>query len=437
MNEMNKAVKILFDKSGMVLNVPVNTTVLEGQIVKPCADVETSVLAALDNPIGTAPLAQLIMDKKPQTVAITISDITRPVPNRQFLPAIMQVLNQNGIADSQIVIIVGTGMHRASTRQEHEILVGTDIVNRIEVIDHQADNAKTMLKISKTPPVSVCKRFAEADFRIVTGFIEAHFMAGFSGGRKGVCPALVDLETIQDFHGYHTLANPYASTGNLTNNPCHKISLKVAKKVGVDFLFNVIISRDKQIASIYCGNLELAHRKGCRQVKEWMTASFDHQFDLVITNGGGYPLDYTFYQTVKGMCTALPALSEHTTLLVVSSCHDQIGSETYTELMLRYDNDWENFLLDIGRGDAETKLDQWQYQMQAKVLDLIGKDKLCLVTDGIPQDIQKHLSVTPVLGTGDAQVRTQRFIDEYLSIHPRARVAIIPDGPYTMLKAAR
>lgn len=434
---MSKAVKILFDKSGMVLNVPSDATVLEGRLIKPCADVEKCVLTALNNPIGTASLAQLIMDKKPQIVAITISDITRPVPNRQFLPGIIQVLNQTGISDSQIVIIVGTGMHRPSTPKEHELLVGTDILKRIEVIDHQADNAETLLKISETPPVSVCKRFAEADFRVVTGFIESHFMAGFSGGRKGVCPALVDLETIQDFHGYHTLTNPYACTGNLTANPCHEISLNIAKKVGVDFLFNVIISRDKEIASIYCGDLEMAHKEGCRQVKEWMTASFDHQFDLVITNGGGYPLDYTFYQTVKGMCTALPALSANTTLLVISSCRDQVGSESYTELMLSYDNDWNKFLLDISKGDAKTKLDQWQYQMQSKVLDLIGKDKLCLVTDGIPQDIQEHLSVTPVSGEGNAYARAQLFINEYLRIHPHARVAIIPDGPYTMLNAGK
>ena len=431
---MSKAVEILFDKSGMVLNVPSDATVLEGRHIAPCCDAEKCVLAALNNPIGTAPLAQLIMDKKPKTVAITISDITRPVPNRQFLPGIIQVLNQTGISDSQIVIIVGTGMHRTSTPKEHEQLVGKDILRRIEVIDHQADNAETLLKISETPPVSVCRRFAEADFRIVTGFIEAHFMAGFSGGRKGVCPALVDLETIQDFHGYHTLNNSCACTGNLTDNPCHGISLKVAKKVGVDFLFNVIITREKEIASIYCGDLEMAHREGCRQVKEWMTASFNHQFDLVITNGGGYPLDYTFYQTVKGMCTALPALSAHTSLLVISSCRDQIGSEYYTELMLHYDNDWKKFLLDIGKGDAKTKLDQWQYQMQTKVLNVIGKDKLYIATDGIPLAIQKHLSLNPVFGDEIVQIRAQKFIDKYIKTHPEARVAIIPDGPYTILR---
>ena len=424
----------------MELSVPDSAAVLEGQDIPPVEDAGAAVAEALAGPIGSAPLAELIAARKPQTVAVTISDITRTVPNKQFMPAVLAILNDCGIADERIVIIIGTGMHRASTDEEREILLGGDILNRIEVIDHNAHDPATLVKVSDKPPVSLCRRFAEADFHIVTGYIEAHFMAGFSGGRKGVCPALVDLATVQRFHGYETLADPRADNGILEGNPCHEIALKVARTVGVDFLFNVAITRDRRIAGIYCGDLEQAHLAGCRQVAEWTTADIDPDssgFDLVITNGGGFPLDQTFYQTVKGMCTALPALGENTTLLQVSHCGEQLGSQAYTDLMLRYDNDWRRFLADIRAHKDETQLDQWELQMQSRVLERIGQERLWFVSDGIPQETQTHIAVYPILGEGDARRRAQRAIDEYLTAHPQARVAVVPDGPYTMLKRRR
>ena len=260
-------------------------------------------------------------------------------------------------------------------------------------------------------------------------------MAGFSGGRKGVCPAMVDLQTIQRFHGYDTLSHALADTGVLAGNPCHQIALKVARTVGVDFLFNVAITGDRQMAGIYCGDLEQAHAAGCQEVAAWTTAKIDQpDFDMVITNGGGFPLDQTFYQTVKGMCIALPALSKTTILLQVSKCDDQLGSQTYTDLMLKWDNDWRGFLADIQANRDQTKLDQWEYQMQAKVLARIGMERLWFVTDGIPQETQRHISVYPVLGQGDAQTRAQRAIDAFVAEKPDAKIAVIPEGPYTMIQ---
>lgn len=433
MKSDSKKVRMLYGKEELELCVPASAVVLEGQDIEALADAETAVLEALANPIGSRSLRQLVTAKRPATVAITISDITRPVPNRQFLPAILKVLSDLGIGDNRIVIIIGTGMHRGSTEQEREILVGRDILNRIEVIDHQAERSETLVKVSDEPVVKICRRFAEADFRIVTGFIEPHFMAGFSGGRKGVCPALVDLESIQRFHGYETLSNQCADNGILGGNPCHEGALEVALAVGVDFLFNVAITRDREIAGIYCGDLEEAHLAGCEQVGRWNSANIDGPFDLVITSGGGYPLDQTFYQTVKGMCTALPALAEGSTLLQVSGCAEQLGSEAYTKLMLGYGNDWQRFLKDIAASGV-TGLDQWELQMQSRVLARIGQDKLWFVSDGIEADIQRRIAVRPILGPGDAQDRAQRAIDEYLAACPEADIAVIPEGPYVMLR---
>lgn len=429
-----KTLKLLYGKDGMQLRVPDRAAVLTGAAVPALADPERAVRTALANPTGTPALAEMLAAAKPSTVAITVSDITRPVPNRQFLPAMLEVLNAAGIGDSQIVIIIGTGLHRPSTPDERDIILGSAIPSRIEVIDHRADEPATLVKVSDDPPVSLCRRFVEADFRIVTGYIEAHFMAGFSGGRKGVCPALVDLATVRRFHGYDTLNHPRADSGVLEGNPCHEISLKVARTVGVDFLFNVAIDASRNMAGIYCGDLVAAHEAGCRQVAGWTTAGIDRTFDLVITSGGGFPLDQTLYQTVKGMCTALPALGSQSTLIQVSRCSEQLGSRAYSDLMLKWDNDWRGFMAHIEANRHETQLDQWEFQMQARVLDRIGRDRLLLVTDGIDPETQRHISLTPVLGDGDAAVRAQRAIDEYLADHDGASVAVIPDGPYTMIR---
>lgn len=430
----SKTVKILYGKEEIELKVPASTEVLEGQNIPAVSNYDKAITDALANPISAPSLKELLDAKNPSTVAITISDITRPVPNKLFMPHLLKVLNDSGIKDSQIVIVIGTGMHRPSTPEERDILLGSEIISRVEVIDHIADDPEALLKISENPPISVCTRFVKADFRIVTGYIEAHFMAGFSGGRKGVCPALVDLKTIERFHGYKTLAAPKADNGILKGNPCHEIALEVAKRVGVDFLFNVSITKDRKIAGIYCGDLEEAHRIGCEEVSKNITVYIDEPYDFVITNGGGYPLDQNFYQTVKGMCTALPALGENSTLLVISECREKLGSKAYTDLLLQYNNDWEKFLKDIEEDSDITKLDQWELQMQTRVLKRIGLDKLWFVSDGIPYDIQKCISVTPILGPGNFQKRAQQAIDKYIEKNPNAKIAVIPEGPYVMIR---
>ena len=431
---MAKKVKLLYGGTGIEVAVPEAAAVLAGQDVEPVADVEAAVGEALAGPIGSPPLAELVKAKRPKTVAITISDITRPVPNRDFLPPMLKVLNDNGVADEQVVVIIGTGMHRASTAQERRILLGEQLLERVEVIDHNAHDASTLVKVCDDPPVSVCRRFAQADFRIVTGYIDPHLSAGLSGGRKGVCPALVDLATIQRFHGYRTLAHPRADYGILEGNPCHEIALKIARVVGVDFLFNVAINRDRRLAGIYCGDLEAAHEVGCREVAEWTTARIDAPFDLVVTNGGGFPLDATFYQTVKGMCAAVPAAHERSTILIVAHCGEQLGSEAYTKLMVSYANDWRRFLADISARPNEPRLDEWEYQMQCRVLQRVGVDGLWFISDGLSPQLQQVAAVRPILGEGDAQTRAQRAIDDYLAANPSARVAVIPDGPYTMIQ---
>lgn len=429
-----QSASLLYGHTGATLRLPSGVTVLQGLQVPPLPEPQQAVRRALEAPIGTAPLAALLRQRAPRSVAITVSDITRPVPNRDFLPGLLDTVQAAGVPLSAVVVVIGTGMHRPSTAAERERIVGPETLQRCTVLDHRADAAETLTTVSTDPPVRVCRRFAEADFRIVTGYIEPHFMAGFSGGRKGVCPALVDLATVQRFHGFETLHDPGAENGRLEANPCHRIALEVARLVGVDFLFNVAVTRDRQIAGIFCGDLVAAHAAGCRQVAAWTRARVAAPYDLVISNGGGYPLDQTYYQTVKGMCGALPALGTTSTLLLLSACAEGLGSSAYADLLFEYGRDWQRFLADAAAQPDHTRLDQWQLQMQCRVLERIGTERLWLATDGVAPTDLARLAVTPVSGSGDAVARAQRCVDAFVAAHPGARVAVIPEGPYTLLE---
>ena len=430
-----RKIRMRFGREGMELRVPESATLLEGKPIPALADPVQAVRQALGSPIGSPPLRDLVRLRRPDSVAITISDITRPVPNHVILPALLAELAAAGVRDQQVTILIATGMHRPSTQAERLEMIGPDVLDRVEVIDHVADDAATMVRVSDDPPVSVCRRFVEADFRIVTGLIEPHFMAGYSGGRKGVCPGLVDLNTIKRFHGYRTLAHPLATTGVLEGNPCHEESLRVAKLVGVDFLVNVSIAHDRRLAGVYCGDMVEAHVAGVRDVAQWTTAVIDEPFDLIITNGGGYPLDQTFYQTVKGMVCALPAAHEGSTILLASACAEGIGSPECIATLMRWGLDWRGFLNHIADPENFVK-DQWQFQCQARVLERIGVERLCFFCDALPRDVQRKLGVNPICGEGTVQERLQCAIDAYLASHTDARVAVIPEGPYTQLQPA-
>ena len=424
-----KNVSLRFGKGHVDVSVPNSADVLCGPGLAGAADAIGAVRQALASPIESAPLLELLHRKKPRTVAITISDITRPVPNEPIVTALLETLNSAGIPDSAVVIIIATGMHRPSTPEERRIMLGESLLKRVEVIDHISDDLASLVEVSQDPPVSVNGRFVRADFKIVTGLIEPHFMAGFSGGRKGVCPGLVDLRTVQRFHGYKTMADPRSVEGILDGNPCHEIAVRVANIVGVDFLVNVTITHDRKLAQVYAGDMAAAHIKGCADARYATSAKVEKPYDLVVTSAGGYPLDANFYQTGKGMVTALPALRSDSTLVIISNC-DEIGSPEFSELVLRYNNDWRRFIEDI-KVDSKVGKDQWQYQMMGRVLARIGLERLLLANDGLPLDIQRRLSVTPVGGSGSALERMQALIDSFAA--KNARIAVIPEGPYTML----
>ncbi|MCK5157274.1 MAG: nickel-dependent lactate racemase [Spirochaetales bacterium] len=432
-----KETYILYGEKKISIRVPDSVDILESMDSPEIADIDKEIKQRLENPIGTVSLEQLIRQKTPKTVAVTISDITRAVPNPVFLPHILGLIESCGVERKNISIIVGTGMHRPSTKKEHMYLVGKDIYNNYRIVDHNASDENSLTKISEEPPVSVNSEFIRADFKIVTGFIEPHFMAGYSGGRKGVCPALVDLKTVKEFHGFKTLSSTQASEGILDGNPCHRTALTVAKAAGVDFLFNVTLNRAFRISGIFCGDLEAAHQEGCSHASTHASSLINQPYDLVITNGGGFPLDCNYYQSVKGMCMALPALRKGSSLLQISECREGIGSNAFQELLASCNGNWKKFLKDIEVNKDKTKLDQWEFQMLCRVLEVTGINKLFFLSEGIPYDDQKQLYCSPVEIDGDILKIIEDFIHRYTANHKNAKIAVIPSGPYTILRNAK
>lgn len=419
-----------YGKKRVSLNVPPNTHLLIGPEIPALPDAPAAVRDALQHPIGSQALGGLARNRKPQRVCITISDITRPVPNELVVGAILDELNAAGVPDAACDVLIATGMHRPSSPEERQQLLG-DVLNRVRVTDHEAKRPETLGRVSDDPPVSVNRLYLDADLKIVTGLIEPHFMAGFSGGRKGVCPGLVDLPTIQRFHGYGFMSDPNSVEGRLIGNPCHDEALRMARLAGVDFLANVAITHHREVAGVYFGDFEQAFLRGCQDVAAWTAASFEQPFDLVVTCAGGYPLDQNFYQTVKGLCTALPAIAPSGTLLMLSAC-TEVGEPEYEQLYQQFGSDWRAFLDHIAQSGTTDK-DQWEYQMQTRVLEHTGVERLVLANDGLPRETQQNLAVTPAPGEGDAVERTQEFITHFAEQNPEARIAVIPEGPYTML----
>ena len=411
-----RPVKLLYGREGADLQLPSDAIVLSGKDPPAVANPAQAVASALADPIGTPPLIELIRRRRPETVAITVSDITRPVPNRQFLPAMLDVLAEAGVGDEQISIIIGTGMHRPSTPEERDFILGREVLERLEVIDHTADRPETLTRVSDDPPVSVCTRFAEADFRIVTGYIEPHFMAGFSGGRKGVFPALVDLASIQRFHGFDILANPLADNGILDGNPCHEIALELAQ----DRRRRLPLQRRHHARTR--NRRHLLRRPG-RSPPGGMRGGrrLDHRRGSRPPRPGGH-----LRRRVSARSDLLPDRQGH----VHRPARSGAGYDPAAGLGLRrgprksgptpsscsrWGSDWRGFLAHIEANRHETKLDQWELQVQCRVLERIGSERLWFATDGIPAELQGHLGLTPLLGEGDAIRRAQRAIDDYLS----------------------
>ena len=429
---MSMNVDFLYDRGSLALRVPDGAEVYASDYPAPGAPDAELVLDALARPAGCAPLAGALAARRPGDVVVVVSDVTRPVPYARFLPGLLGVIEGAGVARDEIVILVATGMHRPSTPAEREEMFGREVVGRYRIVDHCADRDDDLVTLERPSwsgaRVRVNRLFVEAGFRITTGLVEPHFMVGFSGGRKTVCPGLVALETIRRFHGAEFLAHPRAWGGVLEGNPCHQESLSVARMAGVDFTLGVVVNRDRRTVRAFAGELETAHDEACRFVARCACREVAHEADVVITSSGGYPLDATFYQSVKGFVSCLPAVRPGGKVVAFAKCGQGTGSSEYAGIMQSYRGRWREFLQEIRQPGFFIR-DQWELQMHARALERVGEENLHFVSEGYRQEDLDGLSVTGAAAApGEARSVIQEVVDR--AVAGAARVAVFPEGPY-------
>ena len=427
---------IAYGRSGLELEVPHGSVVLTVAPVEPLAEPAAEITRALRAPIACPPLAAMARGRA--HAVIVVSDITRPVPYRVLLPPLLGELEPHV---ERITLLVATGTHRASTDDEKLDMFGSDALSRCRVVDHDSEHPDNFVALDRVTSAGTRPRvnrlYAEADLKILTGLVEPHFMAGYSGGRKAICPGLLDLESIQRFHGPAFLEHPNATNGVLDGNPCHREASEVARIAGAHFTVNVALDLERRLVGVFAGEMDAAFDAAVAKVNSYCHTPIDAPADVVVASGGGYPLDKTFYQTVKGMVGALPAVRDGGTILIASACSEGIGHHEYAALMFAYAGRHEDFLRDIQARD-EVQQDQWEFEEQCKVLAKTGVNGLVVCTDGIDAAALRRCSVTPAADlsrapASDPQAQLQGALDSLLAQQPNARVAVIPEGPYVLV----
>ncbi len=293
--------------------------IIENRSDEALPDPKEKLIESLKRPIGTLPLEEKIKDKS--KVCIVISDITRAVPTKLILEALLPELLSYGVNKDSITILIATGLHRPNEGEELVRLVGKDIAENYNIVNHNAKDRENCRQIGETKggtPIILNKVFLDSDFKILTGLIEPHFIAGFSGGRKAICPGISYIDMFRHFHGPKILESPNAPNAILFGNPFHEESTEIAKKAGVDFIVNVTINKNKEVTGIFSGDLERAFLAGAEFCLKANTYSISKEADIVVTSGGGFPLDINLYQAVKGMVGALPAVKKGGMIIIAS-----------------------------------------------------------------------------------------------------------------------
>ena len=386
-------------------------------IAEPRSDEEV-LMAALEHPIGMPALDQLAKDKK--TAVVIISDHTRPVPSHIITPLILSKLRE-GNPDIAITILVATGCHRGTTEEELISKLGSGLVRKERIIVHDCDSLDDMIDIGELPSgarLRLNRRAIETDLLIAEGFVEPHFFAGFSGGRKSVLPGICARQTVMENHNAQFIADEFARAGVLKNNPLHRDMVHAAKLAKLQYVVNVILGKDKKIVGAFAGDPFAAHEAACEELKSSSAIFPAHKGDIVVTSNGGAPLDQNIYQTVKGMSTAEAAANDGAIIVMCAKCEDGIGGESFYRA-IRDCVSLDHLEREIMRTPSEqTKPDQWQYQILVRILK---KHRVFFVTEPGLKDVVENMKME-YFPTLDAAMAAAS------AIKPQGHVVVIPDG---------
>jgi lactate racemase len=418
-------IELAYGRTGLKVTIPEQQLVKVlsmkscGSIIDPLIAITKSLL----QPIG---FHQSLFDiaKNHASACILICDITRPVPNKIILPPILKTLSAAGIQHQNISILIATGIHRPNLDQELNELVGPEIVSRYRIDNHYSRDPEAHAHLGQTSrgtEVWIDKRFVNADFKIATGFIEPHLMAGFSGGRKLIVPGIASLETMKFMHGPKIMEHPQSREGVIEGNPFHEEALEIAKMTGVDFIVNVALNEQKEIIGVFSGHLEEAHKAGVNFVRQVVRDTVPELVDIVITTSAGYPLDTTYYQSIKGMTAAAPIVKQGGTIILAAQCEKGLGSEEFSSLAT--DARPYQQIVDEIVSEKTFIIDQWQFEKFAQAR---RKAEIILVAEGLAPEIKNKLHVSWAETVEHALAMALERHGE------NARIAVIPKGPYIL-----
>lgn len=415
-------VALAYGQGHLEVDLPDNTTVLRPREQLGLPDERAALLAALEAPIGCAPLKASL--KPGAKVCIIFPDITRAMPNARILPWLLDYLHAHGIRDEQIVLLNSTGTHRPNTPAELETMLGRAITARYRVVNHECERYDEMVPFGTTRsgvPALINRHAAEADVRILTGFIEPHFFAGFSGGPKALMPGVAGLKTIMSNHGAANIGSPQATFGINEGNPIWEEMMEIALRVGPSFLLNVSLNEEKRITGWFAGDLRAAHRRGREFVRDAAMSRVDAPFDVVVTTNSGYPLDMNLYQGVKGMSAAAVIAKPGGTIILAAECREGLPARSPYDQLLRSVAAPQDLLARIA-----TPGFAWPEQWQAHIQALIQSRARVLLHSALPEEVVRAALLEPCPDIG-AAVRAA-----VKRLGPGARVAALPWGPLTI-----
>ena len=416
--------KLAYGREGLWIELPEDAPVMviEPQFVPGLSDEQAAIRAALRSPVGTSPLHHLV--EPDDTVVVVFSDLTRPMPNDRVLPPLLDELALAGVPDEQIVLINALGTHRPQTEAELKRMLGSEVVSRYRIVQHDAWDDENLVEVARNRagrPVRVNRAYMDASVRILTGFIEPHFFAGFSGGPKAVLPGIADIEAIMDNHGAEMIAHPRATWAVTAGNPIWEEILAVAQSAEPSFLLNVALNQDRKITGVFAGDLVAAHRAGVAFVREKAMRPVPEPFDIVITSNSGYPLDLNLYQAVKGMSAAAQIVRPGGDIIVAAECWDGVPSHgEYKRLLWEANSPQE--LLDRVMAPGFRCHDQWEAQIQAQIQ---LKANVHVYADGLSDEELRRALVIPCRSIEETVARLRLR-------NPGTTIAVLPDGPQTV-----
>ncbi len=417
-----KEVRLAYGRHGLLARVPDGSAVMAPAELPGLPDEQGAVLAALARPTAGPPLADLLGPGR--RVAVVFPDLTRPMPNRTVLPPLLAELERLGAGPDRVELLCATGTHRQATVAEMAELVGEDIVARYRIHDHRADaDAHVEVGVVDGAPVLIDARYVEADVRILTGFVEPHFFAGFSGGPKGACPGLAATETILEAHSPARIAHPCATWLVTEGNPVHDFVRAAVALAPPTLSLDVAINGRRQLTAVFAGPLPDGHRAACAFVEGTAVQRVDGPFDVVLTTNAGYPLDRNLYQAVKGMAAAERVVTDGGTIVMAAQCLDGLPSGGAFARLLAAADDGAG----LARTGGDSEPDRWQVQVLGRVL---SRADVWLHTDGLDDEEVRAAHLRPVADVSEA------VAEALAASGPSARLCVLPEGPLTVVTAA-